>query len=76
PSWFPRQHRSLRPCSISRLTAAAPWVYPQYTRPQVYKGLAVPEVLRSGDHGKVDQWRREEAIKITRKLRPDLLGEE
>ena len=50
--------------------------YPQYTRPQVYKGLAVPEVLRSGDHGKVDQWRREEAIKITRKLRPDLLGEE
>ena len=47
--------------------------YPQYTRPQVYKGLAVPEVLRSGDHGKVDAWRREQALKITEKLRPDLL---
>ena len=50
--------------------------YPQYTRPQVYKGLAVPEVLRSGDHAKVDAWRREQAIAITRKNRPDLLGEE
>ncbi len=48
--------------------------YPQYTRPQVYKGLAVPEVLRSGDHGKVDAWRREQAVKITEKYRPDLLN--
>ena len=47
--------------------------YPQYTRPQVYKGLAVPEVLRSGDHAKVDAWRREKAIEITKKNRPDLL---
>ncbi|MBQ8319836.1 MAG: tRNA (guanosine(37)-N1)-methyltransferase TrmD [Clostridia bacterium] len=47
--------------------------YPQYTRPQVYKGLAVPEVLRSGDHAKVDAWRREQALKITEKYRPDLL---
>ncbi len=47
--------------------------YPQYTRPQVYRGLAVPEVLRSGDHGKVDQWRREQAIAITKARRPDLL---
>ena len=47
--------------------------YPQYTRPQVYKGLAVPEVLRSGDHAKVDAWRREQAIAITKKNRPDLL---
>ena len=47
--------------------------YPQYTRPQVYKGLEVPAVLRSGDHKKVDEWRRAEAIKITRKKRPDLL---
>ena len=50
--------------------------YPQYTRPQVYKGLAVPEVLRSGDHAKVDAWRREQALEITRKYRPDLLNEE
>ena len=48
--------------------------YPQYTRPQVYKGLAVPEVLRSGDHAKVDAWRREQSIQLTEKLRPDLLG--
>ena len=47
--------------------------YPQYTRPQEYKGLCVPEVLRSGDHKKVDEWRRAEAIKITQKKRPDLL---
>ena len=50
--------------------------YPQYTRPQVYKGLAVPDVLRSGDHAKVDAWRREQAIAITRKNRPDLLGKD
>ena len=47
--------------------------YPQYTRPQEYKGLAVPEVLRSGDHAKVDAWRREQALAITKKNRPDLL---
>ena len=47
--------------------------YPQYTRPQVYKGLAVPDVLRSGDHAKVDAWRREKSLEITKKNRPDLL---
>ncbi len=47
--------------------------YPQYTRPQEYKGLAVPEVLRSGDHAKVDEWRRQQAIELTKKRRPDLL---
>ena len=47
--------------------------YPQYTRPQEYKGLTVPEVLRSGDHAKVDQWRREQALRLTEELRPDLL---
>ena len=50
--------------------------YPQYTRPQVYKGLAVPDVLRSGDHAKVDAWRREQSIAITKKYRPDLLNED
>ena len=47
--------------------------YPQYTRPQEYKGLTVPEVLRSGDHAKVDAWRREKSLEITKKCRPDLL---
>ena len=47
--------------------------YPQYTRPQEYKGLCVPEILRSGDHAKVDAWRREQSLEITKKCRPDLL---
>ena len=47
--------------------------YPQYTRPQEYKGIPVPEILRSGDHGKIDKWRREKALEITKLRRPDLL---
>ena len=47
--------------------------YPQYTRPQEYRGLSVPEVLLSGDHAKVDRWRREQALELTKKYRPDLL---
>ena len=47
--------------------------YPQYTRPKEYKGLCVPGVLSSGDHAKVDEWRRREAMKLTKEKRPDLL---
>ncbi len=47
--------------------------YPQYTRPAVYRGAAVPEVLLSGNHGEVEKWRREKSLEITRKNRPDLL---
>lgn len=47
--------------------------YPQYTRPQEFMGLKVPEVLTSGDHGKVDKWRAEKSREITLKNRPDLL---
>ena len=46
--------------------------YPQYTRPAEYRGWEVPEVLRSGNHKLIDQWRREEQIKRTRDRRPDL----
>ena len=46
--------------------------YPQFTRPQVWEGYAIPEVLTSGDHGKVEAWRREEAERLTRERRPDL----
>lgn len=46
--------------------------YPQYTRPVSWDGLEVPEVLRSGDHGKVAQWRHEQARARTRVVRPDL----
>lgn len=47
--------------------------YPQYTRPAVYRGLGVPEVLLSGDHAKIEAWRRERSIERTVKRRPDLL---
>ena len=47
--------------------------YPQYTKPREWRGREVPEVLVSGDHKKVDRWRLEEAVKITRERRPDLL---
>jgi tRNA (guanine37-N1)-methyltransferase len=46
--------------------------YPQFTRPQIWEGHAIPEVLTSGDHGKVDAWRRAEAERTTRERRPDL----
>lgn len=47
--------------------------YPQYTRPEEYKKMPVPAVLLSGNHGKIKQWRQEEAEKRTKKRRPDLL---
>ncbi len=47
--------------------------YPQYTRPEVFKGRRVPCVLLSGDHSKIAKWRRNESLKLTRKMRPDLL---
>ena len=46
--------------------------YPQYTRPELYKGLKVPDVLLSGNHSKIKKWREEKSIEITRKKRPDL----
>lgn len=47
--------------------------YPQYTRPIDWNGRKVPEVLLSGHHKKIEDWRKEQAIKITRERRPDLL---
>ena len=47
--------------------------YPQYTKPREFMGLEVPEVLLNGDHKKVDRWRLEEAVKLTRSRRPELL---
>ncbi|AQY22716.1 tRNA (guanosine(37)-N1)-methyltransferase TrmD [Riemerella anatipestifer] len=49
---------------------------PIYTRPENYKGLKVPEVLLSGNFSKIDDWRYEQALQITRTKRPDLLGED
>lgn len=47
---------------------------PQYTRPAEYRGRAVPEVLRSGDHAKIARWRAEQALARTKTRRPDLVG--
>lgn len=47
--------------------------YPQYTRPQVFRGMAVPEVLLSGNHAEIAKWRRREALRRTLRQRPDLL---
>ncbi|MFN8626572.1 MAG: tRNA (guanosine(37)-N1)-methyltransferase TrmD [Candidatus Binatia bacterium] len=48
--------------------------YPQYTRPPEFHGLAVPEVLRSGDHAAIARWRRQQALRRTFERRPDLLA--
>jgi tRNA (guanine37-N1)-methyltransferase len=47
--------------------------YPHYTRPAEFRGLAVPEVLSSGNHEQIRRWRREQALKKTLRNRPDLL---
>jgi tRNA (guanine37-N1)-methyltransferase len=47
--------------------------HPHYTRPAEFRGVAVPEVLRSGDHAAIERWRRETALAKTRRNRPDLL---
>ncbi len=48
---------------------------PQYTRPAEFRGWTVPDILRSGDHAKIEEWRREQRESRTRERRPDLLGE-
>jgi len=47
--------------------------YPQYTRPEVFRGMKVPEVLLSGNHGRIAEWRRNQSLERTKKYRPDLL---
>ena len=47
--------------------------YPQYTRPREFRGLEVPEVLLSGDHAKINRWRRDRSLELTYRRRPELL---
>ena len=47
--------------------------YPQYTRPEVFRGMKVPDILLSGDHKKIAEWRHQQAVERTKKFRPDLL---
>lgn len=62
------------PESLEHESHAEPLLeYPQYTRPPEYRELAVPEVLLSGDHGKIARWRRRQSLRRTRERRPDLL---
>ena len=49
--------------------------YPQYTRPASFRGMDVPDVLLSGNHAKIEEWRFEESIKKTKKIRPELIDE-
>ena len=58
--------------SVDESHSAGLLEYPQYTRPPVFRDMAVPEVLLSGDHGAIAKWRREKAEELTRKRRPDL----
>ncbi|MDP3542912.1 MAG: tRNA (guanosine(37)-N1)-methyltransferase TrmD [Elusimicrobiota bacterium] len=59
--------------AVSESFAAGLLDFPQYTRPRVWKGREVPEVLFSGDHAKIARWRQDAARKATKKKRPDLL---
>jgi tRNA (guanine37-N1)-methyltransferase len=47
--------------------------FPQYTRPAVYRGMSVPEVLLSGNHGEIEKWRHAQQLRKTQQVRPDLL---
>jgi tRNA (guanine37-N1)-methyltransferase len=49
--------------------------HPHYTRPQVFEDMPIPEVLTSGNHARIAAWRREQALKLTRERRPDLLAD-
>ena len=49
--------------------------YPTYTKPRVFEGYEVPEILLSGDHKKIDEYRKQERIRLTKENRPDLIKE-
>jgi len=49
--------------------------YPQYTRPEIFRDMKVPDILLSGDHAKIAEWRCQQALERTKKWRPDLLGD-
>lgn len=60
-------------CYENESVASGILEYPQYTKPRDFRGLEVPEILLSGDHKKIDRWRLEKSVEITRERRPDLL---
>ncbi|MGN1048594.1 MAG: tRNA (guanosine(37)-N1)-methyltransferase TrmD [Eubacteriales bacterium] len=60
-------------CYENESVACGMLEYPQYTRPAVFHGVPVPEVLLSGHHANIESWRKEKALELTRRCRPDLL---
>ncbi len=57
-------------------SAERPWLEgPQYTRPEEFRGWRVPEILLSGHHGKIEEWSKEQSLRVTERVRPDLLKE-
>ncbi len=60
-------------CYLDESVASGILEYPQYTKPRVFHGREVPEVLLSGDHKRIVRWKLEESVRITRERRPDLL---
>ncbi len=64
---------SARECFESESHSAGVLEYPQYTRPYEFHGVKVPDVLLSGHHANIERWRAEEALRLTQRLRPDLL---
>ena len=62
-----------RECYEDESIASGILEYPQYTKPRSFRGLEVPEILLSGDHKKIERWRLERAVEITRERRPELL---
>lgn len=62
-------------CYENESLAAGLLEYPQYTKPRVFRDMEVPEVLTSGDHKKIERWRLEQSVELTRLRRPELLSE-
>ncbi len=60
--------------ALTESFAAGLLEYPQYTRPAEYRGMVVPDVLTSGHHARIEEWRYERSLARTRALRPDLLS--
>jgi tRNA (guanine37-N1)-methyltransferase len=67
--------KSLESESFSQKTGDKLLEYPQYTRPENFEGVSVPEILLSGDHKKINEWREQRSYEKTKKIRPDLLTE-
>ena len=60
-------------CYLDESVASGILEYPQYTKPRVFEGIEVPDVLLSGDHKKIERYRLEEAVRVTKERRPDML---